>query len=56
MGGDHIVIARSYPDADGEIETIEGNAKGYGPDGDWREGVSKRSRNTSAIAKVQAAG
>ena len=50
--GDHIVIARSYPDADGEIETIEGNAKGYGPEGDWREGVSKRSRNISTIAKA----
>ena len=25
----------------GDFETIEGNAKGFGPNGDWREGVSK---------------
>ena len=50
--GNHIVIAMSLPDVDGDFDTIEGNAKGYGPGGEWREGVSKRTRNIKDVACI----
>ena len=50
--GDHIVIALSLVDDNGDFETIEGNAKGFGPNGDWREGVSKRTRNIKDVARI----
>ncbi len=50
--GNHIVIAMSLPNVDGDFDTIEGNAKGYGPDGEWREGVSKRTRNIKNVACI----
>lgn len=50
--GNHIVIARTAPDKFGDFHTIEGNAHGVGPDQKWREGVSKRTRNISDVARV----
>ena len=50
--GNHIVTALSRPNESGDFETIEGNAKGYGPGGDWREGVSKRTRNIKDVACI----
>lgn len=50
--GNHITIARSIPDSEGEFHTTEGNAHGVGPDQTWREGVVKRSRNVSEVARV----
>ena len=49
--GNHIVVVRTVPE-NGEFTTWEGNAKGYGPSGKWREGVSTRSRKVSTIANV----
>lgn len=50
--GNHITIARTSPDHEGNFNTIEGNASGLGPDQNWREGVSKRTRNVSDVAYV----
>jgi hypothetical protein len=50
--GNHIVLAISLIDENGEFETLEGNAKGAGPNGDWREGVSKRTRNINNVACI----
>lgn len=50
--GNHITIARSAPNDQGDFHTIEGNAHGVGPDQNWREGVSKRTRNLSQVARV----
>ena len=50
--GDHIVFPITNPDENGDFETIEGNAKGFGPKGDWREGVSKRTRNLKDVACI----
>ena len=50
--GNHIVIALSVPDSAGVFETIEGNAKGAGPDSDWREGVSRRTREIKNVAHI----
>ena len=50
--GNHIVIALSQLNDQGEFHTIEGNAHGIGPDQTWREGVSKRTRNLSSVARV----
>jgi hypothetical protein len=50
--GNHIVIALSQPNDQGDFHTIEGNAHGVGPDQTWREGVSKRTRNLSSVARV----
>lgn len=50
--GNHITIALGPPDSEGFFETIEGNAKGYGPDGQYREGVSKRTRNIKDVAHI----
>jgi hypothetical protein len=50
--GNHIVIALSIPNQEGDFETIEGNAHGIGPDDTWREGVVKRTRNISSVARV----
>lgn len=50
--GNHITLALTTPDDDGIFETVEGNAKGEGPDGRWREGVSKRTRNIADVAHV----
>jgi len=50
--GNHITLALSSPDQDGNFDTIEGNAYGYGPDQTWREGVSKRTRNLNEVAHV----
>jgi len=50
--GNHIVLALSLIDENGDFETIEGNAKGYGPNGDWREGVSRRTRNIKNVACI----
>tara|TARA_Y100000310_G_scaffold130696_1_gene129826 strand:+ start:2259 stop:2951 length:693 start_codon:yes stop_codon:yes gene_type:complete len=49
--GNHIVLVKELP-KNGEFETYEGNAKGYGPEGNWREGVSTRKRQISTIAHV----
>lgn len=50
--GNHITLALSVPDEDGNFDTIEGNAKGEGPDGDWREGVIKRQRSIFDVAHI----
>lgn len=50
--GNHIVLASGLVDENGDFETLEGNAKGYGPNGDWREGVSKRTRNIKDVACI----
>ena len=50
--GNHITIALSAPDDDGLFETIEGNAKGMGPDLDIREGVIKRKRSIFNVAHI----
>lgn len=50
--GNHITLATSKPDQAGNFETVEGNAFGNGPDGQWREGVSKRTRNLADVAFV----
>lgn len=50
--GNHITIARTSPNKDGDFHTIEGNAHGVGPDQTWREGVSKRTRNLKDVAHV----
>ena len=50
--GNHIVLALTSPDDDGSFDTVEGNAKGNGPDGRWREGVSTRTRNIKDVAHV----
>ena len=49
--GNHIVVVKTAP-INGEFETWEGNAKGYGPKEKWREGVSTRSRKVESIANV----
>lgn len=50
--GNHITIATSAPDKNGDFQTIEGNASGLGPNEDWREGVSKRTRHIDSVARV----
>jgi len=50
--GNHITIALSSPDDEGNFETVEGNAKGEGPNGDWREGVIKRQRSIFDVAHI----
>jgi len=50
--GNHITIALSSPDDEGNFETIEGNAKGEGPTGEWREGVIKRQRSIFDVAHI----
>lgn len=50
--GNHITIALSNPDENGDFETIEGNAKGTGPNGDLIEGVIKRTRNLKNVAFI----
>jgi hypothetical protein len=50
--GNHITIALSSPNENGDFDTIEGNAKGYGPNDDYREGVSKRTRNLEDVAHI----
>ena len=50
--GNHITLALSSPNQEGNFETIEGNAKGYGPNEDYREGVSKRIRNIKDVAHI----
>ena len=50
--GNHITISRGTPDSRGDFPTIEGNAHGIGPNQDWREGVIKRTRNVSNVARV----
>jgi hypothetical protein len=50
--GNHITIARTSPDENGDFHTIEGNANGVGPNQDWREGVSKRTRHINTVARV----
>tara|TARA_Y100000592_G_scaffold9199_2_gene12878 strand:+ start:23885 stop:24571 length:687 start_codon:yes stop_codon:yes gene_type:complete len=50
--GNHIVLVNGLIDENGDFETIEGNAKGYGPNQDYREGVSKRTRNIKDIARI----
>jgi len=48
--GNHITIALSAPDDDGNFDTIEGNAMGAGPGLDIREGVIKRKRSIFNVA------
>ena len=50
--GNHIVLALSAPDSEGLIDTIEGNAHGLSPDDSWVEGVVKRKRSVSTVARV----
>tara|TARA_R100001460_G_C3528764_1_gene173302 strand:- start:98 stop:793 length:696 start_codon:yes stop_codon:yes gene_type:complete len=50
--GNHITLARTSPNDQGDFHTIEGNAHGVGPDQTWREGVCKRTRNLSKVARV----
>lgn len=50
--GNHITICMSFPDNDGNFETIEGNARGQGPSGDFQEGVIRRKRNVKDIAHI----
>lgn len=50
--GNHITIARTAPDKDGNFHTIEGNAHGVNPDQLWVEGVVKRTRNIDSVAHV----
>ena len=50
--GNHITIARTAPDKDGNFHTIEGNAHGVNPDQQWIEGVVKRTRNIDSVAHV----
>ena len=50
--GNHITIALSAPNDEGLFETIEGNAKGFDPDHNIREGVIKRERNIKNIAHI----
>ena len=49
--GNHITIACSYLLDDGDFETIEGNAKGPGPNGKI-EGVIRRKRNIKDVAHI----
>ena len=50
--GNHIVLVSGLMDENGDFQTIEGNAKGEGPDGEWREGVSTRTRNIKYVACI----
>jgi hypothetical protein len=50
--GNHITIARTSPDKDGNFHTTEGNAHGVNPDQQWVEGVVKRTRNIKDVAHV----
>ena len=50
--GNHITLVCSIPNELGDFDTIEGNANGAGPNQEWREGVSKRTRNLSEVARV----
>ena len=50
--GNHITLARTIPNKDGDFHTIEGNAHGVGPDQNWVEGVVKRTRNLKDVAHV----
>lgn len=50
--GDHIVVALG-PASDGEFPTIEGNAYGNKPSGEWaRQGVVIRTRPLSDVRRV----
>jgi hypothetical protein len=48
--GQHITICREL--AGDAYSTFEGNARAYGPSGDYREGVGSRERSISSIAAV----
>lgn len=48
--GQHITLCREL--TDGKFSTFEGNARAYGPDGKYREGVGTRERVLSSIAAV----
>lgn len=48
--GDHIAIVEVVVST--VIHTIEGNASGNGPKGDWREGVIRRSRDIHETARL----
>lgn len=50
--GNHITLALSLPDENGDFETVEGNAKGNGPNGDRIEGVIRRTRNLKDVAFI----
>jgi hypothetical protein len=42
--GAHITICESVDFENGEVHSIEGNARGVGPDGERYEGVVKQTR------------
>ena len=50
--GNHITICMGFPDMDGNFETLEGNAKGQGPNNEFQEGVIRRQRNVKDIAHI----
>lgn len=50
--GNHITIARTSPDQNGDFHTTEGNAHGVNPEQKWVEGVVKRTRNIENVAHV----
>ena len=54
--GAHVTMATGPLQADGEVPTVEGNAKGAGPNGDTYEGVVCRSRplasNRASVYRV----
>lgn len=41
--GDHVTVITGYDAAAGSFETISGNGGGYGPRGNYRQGVSKKT-------------
>lgn len=50
--GQHIVLACGPANDQGMIDTVEGNAKGSGPEGQYYEGVIKRQRSLEDVARV----
>lgn len=50
--GDHITLCMSPPNAEGEFETIEGNAYGELGNGSYGQGVITRTRNLNGVAHV----
>lgn len=49
--GAHITAFLELDEANGRVFLHEGNAKAYGPNGDYREGVGRRWRNLARSSK-----
>jgi hypothetical protein len=50
--GTHICLVESYDPVTGVLNTIEGNARGLGPNGERQQGVIKTSRDLDEVRRI----